>query len=171
MRLLQMVYHIGPPGSLTKLVKMLVWWQSGTRNSRTGHCPTTNCCLGQCWTLFSPCNTKCSNIIPYSAQKTQSGPWLRVAHYLTRYSITSRFGLALRHSSSVLRFEGHDFTLSFKPLLAPVSWLLMGPHHLSCFSLWPPGTLRSMYSIDSKFEWFFSCLSQKFFYSAIASNW
>ena len=86
MHLLQMVYRIGPPGLLTKLVKMPVRRRSGTHHSQTGHRPATNCCLGQCWTLFSPYNTKCSKIIPYSTQKTQSGPLLRVAHYLTRYS-------------------------------------------------------------------------------------
>ena len=86
MHLLQMVYHIGSPGSLTKLVEMPVWRRSGTHQSQTGHCPATNCCLGHCWTLFSPYNTKGSRIIPYSTQKTQSGPLLRVAHYLTWYS-------------------------------------------------------------------------------------
>ena len=86
MHLLQMVYHIGSPSSLTKLVKMLVRWWSGTDHSQTGHRPTTNCCLGQCWTPFLPYNTKGLKIIPYSTQKTQSGPLLRVAHYLTRYS-------------------------------------------------------------------------------------
>ena len=77
---------LGHPGSLTKLVEMLVRRWSGTHHSRTGRCPATNCCLGDCWTLFSPYNTKCLKIILYSTQKALSGPLLRVAHYLTWYS-------------------------------------------------------------------------------------
>ena len=37
--------------------------------------------------LTLPYNTKGLKTIPYSTQKTQSGPLLRVAHYLTRYSM------------------------------------------------------------------------------------
>ena len=77
---------LGHPGSLTKLSEMPVRRWSGTHHSRTGRCPATNCCLGDCWTLFSPYNTKCLKIILYSPQKALSGPLLRVAHYLTRYS-------------------------------------------------------------------------------------
>ena len=77
---------LGHPGSLTKLVEMPVQRWSGTDHSRTGQCPATNCCLGDCWTLFSLYNTKRLKIILYSTQKTLSGPLLRVAHYLTWYS-------------------------------------------------------------------------------------
>ena len=81
------IRSISPPRhSHTELVKIPVRRRSDNHYSQTVHRPATNCNLGQCWTLFSPYNTKGLKIIPYSAQKTWIGPLLRVAHYLTWYS-------------------------------------------------------------------------------------